>query len=119
MTITPAGSPEVVKKTWMPKIAGILNIANGTVELIGGLTIIGAVELLPIFKFNDSWLADYFGFPLIIAGIVAIIGGVCSFRRRRWGVALAGAICSLFLFQWTLTGIFAIISLASSKKEFN
>ncbi|AKG54355.1 hypothetical protein DGWBC_1735 [Dehalogenimonas sp. WBC-2] len=116
MSSIPLSSPEAVKKTWGPTVGGILNIINGTLELLGGLTIIGVAEILPMF--NSTWLGDIWGFPLIIAGIVAIIGGVSSFRRRAWKLALTGSVCSLFMLHWTLTGIFAFIFIASAKKEF-
>lgn len=109
-------SSEAVKKTWSPTVAGILNIINGGLELLGGLTITGIVEVLP--SINNTWLSDSFGGPLIIAGIVAIAGGVYSLRRRAWKMALIGAVSSLLIIHWTFTGIFAIIFIASSKREF-
>ena len=54
--------------------------------------------------------------PLIIIGIVAIVGGIYSLRRRIWGLALAGSICSLIC-VWFL-GIPAIIFVVMGKSEF-
>lgn len=116
MPNSPIHFPEAVKKTWGPTVGGILNIINGAIELLGGLTITGFVEVLP--SINNTWLSDSFGFPLIIAGIVAITGGVCSLRRRAWKMALIGAVSSLLIIHWTFTGLFAIIFIASSKGEF-
>jgi hypothetical protein len=114
---TSVSSTEPVKNTWMPTGAGFFNIINGTIEILGGLTLIGAVELLSGIR--NTWVGDtFFGLPLIIAGIVAVVGGIYSFRRRSWKLALAGAVCSLFLLHWTLTGIFSIILLFQSRKEF-
>jgi len=49
-------------------------------------------------------------------GIVALIGGICAIRRRRWGLALAGSI--LALPSEALLGILAIIFVSIGKKEF-
>jgi len=102
------------KETWMPKAGGILSIVAGAVEILGGLTA-GTLltTLVPL-----PGLGAIVGFPLVILGIVAIVGGVFSLRRRIWGLALAGAICSLFLPHIVLLGILAIIFIALSKKEF-
>ena len=54
---------------------------------------------------------------LIIIAIVAIVGGIYALRRRKWGLALAGSICSLVGPTWIL-GILAIIFLSLGKREF-
>jgi len=117
MTSTPTGSPEVVKQTWMPTVAGILSIVAGATELLGGVGI-GALGALISSFFGMPGLGAIIGFPLIALGIVAIIGGVCSLRRQTWGLALAGVICALFLPHVTVLGILAIIFVAISKREF-
>ena len=54
----------------------------------------------------------------VIAGILAIAGGIYALRRKRWGLALAGSICALpSLYTWFL-GIIAIILTVRSKREF-
>jgi len=56
-------------------------------------------------------------------------GAVSTFRRKHWGMALAGAICSVFIVLPLLThgiaglifpaiGILAIVFLIKSKGEF-
>jgi hypothetical protein len=115
MTSTPT-PPGAVKQTSLPVGAGILMIIAGAGELIAGLAIstIGAVV-----TFFIAGLGGVFGFPLIILGIVAIVGGIYALRRRAWGMALAGAICALFLpYGGTVLGILAIIFVAISKQEF-
>lgn len=117
MLRTSTSSPETVKKTWMTTLVGFLNIINGTIEILGGLTLIGVAEVLSGIR--NTWVGDpIFGLPLVVAGVVAVIGGICSFRRRSWKLAFAGAAASLFLLHWTLTGIFAIIFLFQSRREF-
>ena len=116
MSSTPVSFPEKVKRTWLPTVGGVLNVINGVIELLGGLTIMGVAEVFPAF--NDTWLGNFFGFPLMIVGTVAIIGGIQALRRRMWVLALIGALCSLFLLHWTLIGFFAIGFILSSKREF-
>jgi len=53
-------------------------------------------------------------FGLCLEGIVALVGGVFALKRRAWGMALAGAICSMSF----LLGIPALVFLAMSKDEF-
>jgi ABC-type xylose transport system permease subunit len=117
MASTPTGSPEVVKETWMPTVAGILSIIAGVVELFFG-AIIGAVGAVLTTFIKMPGLGAIIGFPLIVLGIAAVVGGVFSIKRRVWGLALAGAICSVFLPHVTVLGILAIIFIAISKREF-
>lgn len=109
--------PETAKKTWLPTLAGILSIVAGAIELLGGMAIGGVGALLTTFM-RMPGLGAFIGFPLMAVGIVAIIGGICSIRRRVWGLALAGAICSLFLPHITVLGIVAIVFVAISRREF-
>jgi len=108
---------EAAGRAWMPTAAGILSIIAGSIGFFAGIVmatvggIVGAVE--GIFWFGTI------GAPLIAIGIVAIIGGIFALRKRIWGLALAGAICSLFCtwVSWILA-IPAIVFLALSKREF-
>jgi hypothetical protein len=56
-----------MERTWKPTAAGILCI------VVGGILLI----------------------PLVVPGIMPIVGGIYALRRRRWGVALAGSIVTL------------------------
>jgi len=87
--------------TKKPTAAGILSILAGVTELIMGISLT---------------LAEGGPFGLFVAsGIIAVVGGVCALRRKKWGLALAGAICSLVAFPF---GIPAIILVALSRGEF-
>ena len=57
------------------------------------------------------------GSLLIIFGIVSIVSGVFTLRRRVWGPAFAGAILALFS-PVIVLGILAIVFVAMGKKEF-
>jgi len=52
---------------------------------------------------------------LLVVGIVAVIGGISAIRRKRFGLSLAGAICTLLSVH---LGILAVISIAVGKREF-
>jgi hypothetical protein len=91
---------------------GILSIVAGAFEVIGGVIMvflaIGArilfrLVLLPfhpgvwfqhIMAVIPTWLIIVGG-PLIVLGIVAIVGGVWAIRRKSLGLSLAGAISAL------------------------
>lgn len=49
----------------------------------------------------------------IIAIVMAVTGGVFAFRRRIWGLALAGSICTL-IGPWGLLGIVIPSSIPST-----
>jgi len=77
-------------RTWKPTAAGILCIIAGAIGVIPG------IALAVFFAFYGmGWFGAIIGAPLIIWGIVAIVGGIYALRRRRWGLALAGSICTL------------------------
>jgi len=111
-----------MERTWKPTTAGILSIVAGAFNLIAGIAIacVGAACLDPWTGYMGKtclWFGAI-GAPLIVIGIVAIVGGVFALRRRIWGLALAGAICALFPPPVVVLGILSIIFLALSKEEF-
>jgi len=90
-------------QTWKPTAAGSLTISAGVLGLIAGTVLIGRSPLFMV------------GLVAIMIGVVAVAGGVCALKRRVWGLALAGSICSVYC--WL--GIPAIIFIALSKQEFS
>lgn len=106
---------KTVEKTWKPTTAGILAIISGVFGCLYGILIavvgstLGAMGGIPFL--------GAVGAPLIILGIVAIVGGAYALKRRAWGLALAGSICALFS-PAGLLGILAIIFVAMGKSEF-
>ncbi len=114
-----------VQKTAMPTAAGILSIISGASHLIGFLVLL----VMGIFW---SAMPDFRGYPyfewptavfitlaiiLLITGIIIIIGGIYTLKRKYWGWALAAAILAFLPFN--LIGLAAIILVALSKKEFD
>jgi hypothetical protein len=55
------------------------------------------------------------GLPILVLGVLAVVGGVSAIRRKRFGLSLAGAICAIIS---GLLGILAIIFVALGKREF-
>lgn len=103
-----------MQETWKPTAAGILCIIAGVIGVIIGIVIavVGGIG----WFFGMPWFSAI-GAPIIVVGIIAIVGGSCALRRRVWGLALAGSICAL-LGPWAILGILAIIFVALGKGEF-
>jgi len=82
----------------------------GTVVLSGMGTMIGLGRL--------GGVGAAAGILVIFVGVVSLLGGVYGVQRKLWGLALAGAITSLFLGWLFVLGVLAITFVALSKKEF-
>ncbi len=108
-----------MEKTWKPTTAGILSIVAGALSVIIGIIIVvvggtvAGLEAIP----RISNIFGVIAIPIIILGIVAIVGGIYALRRKIWGLALAGTICALL--PWWILGIPAIIFVIMGKNEFN
>jgi len=113
-------------------VGGILSIVSGALGVLGGLILL-MIALAGTSFFNsrvfyDVTVADERVFHFVVAiyavmgiiglivGALAIVGGVFSIQRKRWGWALAGAIASVFAFF--PTGIAAVILVAMGQQEF-
>ena len=121
-------SPQPVKRTGFPTAAGILTIIAGALNLIAGLIVaaIGGTiaSLAGWWDWGMEWgvspaVLSAIGAPLIVIGIIAIVGGVFAIKRKIWGLALAGAIFALFPPPLFVLGLLAIIFIAISRKEFD
>jgi hypothetical protein len=53
----------------------------------------------------------------LLTGVLGIIGGICAIKKRRFGLALAGAIASSISFYYL--GIVAVVPVAMAQSEFN
>ena len=123
-----------MERTWKPVVAGVLNLVAGAFVLIGGITVLGllgqptmaipwanyamyslGLEGTPSTSFVTKFIVAL-GVALVVPGVVSILGGIYSLRRNLWGLALAGAIFSLFYLP--PLGIPAIIFTALSREEF-
>jgi hypothetical protein len=110
----PTTGTQPPNRSWMPVTAGILSITAGAADLMIGL-IIGTFF---IAVSSHGFLGfGAFGVPLMIFGIIAIIGGIFAIQKKVWPLALVGAICAL---MWPLSvlGILAVIFVSIGKSEF-
>jgi len=105
-----------MEKTWKPKTAGILSIIGGCFGIGAGawITLMGGMGGMGMGMLG--WV-EAFGGGLLALGIIALIGGIVTLKRKTWGFALAGAICALF--PIVPLGILAIIFVAMGRKEFS
>jgi hypothetical protein len=117
-----------METTWMPKVAGILDIVAGAFGVF--LTCIMALWFTAFSFLARSNTAEFHNFPMsfmaifmipwaifmLTAGILAIVGGIYALRRKIWGLALAGSIAAFF--GSSPLGVAAIIFTALSKSEF-
>jgi len=114
-------------KTWKPTAAGVLMLVAAALHIISGAATIliaggiaGGLDLgdLPRYTpYISLPIIATIGIPLVLLGIVCLVGGISALQRRRWGLALAGGICALMPLQ-TLLGVLAIVFVALSKDEF-
>jgi hypothetical protein len=95
-----------MSKKWMPKTAGILNIIGGVFQSI--LSIIFIAVFLTAY-IGSGWnipadpgpivlLVKATG-PLLITGVISIIGGISATMKKRWILSLAGSILAFFTFS--------------------
>ncbi|MBN2463116.1 MAG: hypothetical protein JXB43_05895 [Dehalococcoidia bacterium] len=115
-----------MKKTWMPTVAGILDIVAGALSFVGltfaffGILVLGAMRgadpSMGIPGTLILTIAVIVAIFAIIADILSIIGGIYALQRKKWGLALTGSIAAFFA-SWPL-GIAAIVFTVLSKKEF-
>jgi len=115
---------------WMPTAGGILNIISGALCIVGSIALFIVAAIFQTMSPDD--LDDLFieldvahiivvlfiilGIIILALGIIAIIGGINALRRKRWGLALAGAIC--LALGGDILGIVALVFIAMSRKEF-
>lgn len=107
---------------------GILSIVSGAISILYSLFFILPFLMILLFSSETSAPEDDWDlwFPLIfltpftlaftVLGVMAIIGGIQALKRKRFGLALGGAICGSVFMQ--VFGIPAVIFIALSKDEF-
>lgn len=110
-----------MKNTWKPVAGGICSIVAGAWGILAGGTL-GAVGLcVPSMSGMDPvglGFLNLLGWPILVLGVMAIIGGVFAIRRQKWGLALAGAICAVLIPPPFILGILAIVFIALGHGEF-
>jgi hypothetical protein len=120
-----------VKRTWKPKIAGILNIVTGAMHALGLVFLVIAVISFYSVNVRQFLPPDFVPPPgvspllisglsfLIISAAFPLVGGVFALQRRKWDWALAGSIIAIFAVLGTFPlGIASTILVVLSKDEF-
>ena len=120
-------------RSWRPTTAGIINIVCGVFLLISGISVFSAWGTptatsfagYVIYSMGQSGAPDtsyvntvviVMALACMIPGIISVLGGIYSIKRRLWGITLAGSI-STFIYL-LFFGVPAIIFTAISKREF-
>ncbi|MFC2041566.1 hypothetical protein ACFLTY_04535 [Chloroflexota bacterium] len=98
-----------MEKTRKPTVAGILDIISAVFVLGQGF---GCLLQWHLLEARVAFAV------IVIAGLLAIIGGIYTLRRKIWGLALAGSICATLSLYTFYLGIIAIIFTARSRNEF-
>lgn len=108
-------------KTWMPIAAGVLLVVAGILALLRGMgrIFIGGVLDRPLLGLGFEIAGGF----LVLIAIVIILGGIISFLRKLWWLALIASILAAISILFVhlligLVGILALIFIALSKKEF-
>ena len=107
----------MVENTWKPTTAGTLNIISGCFGIVGGVYIanIGGLDWdLPALVVA---IVGVVGISRIALGIIALIGGIFTKRRKFWELALASSIVSILCAP--PLGVLSTIFVSMSRKEFN
>lgn len=87
----------------------------------GGMDIWGpSIEMMPeileMLPGLASTLLIAVTVAVIVFGVIALLGGINAVKRRRWGLALAGAILAIPVIP--PLGILAVIFVSIGKREF-
>jgi hypothetical protein len=100
-------------------MAGVFEINAGVIFSLGG-SMPWSLRLFPFLPgvwweaFMDGWTVIIGGI-LLALGILAVTGGISAIRGKRFGLSLAGAICTL---PTGILGILAVIFVSLTKREF-
>ena len=105
------------RKTAMPVIAGILVLVSEGLKLLALMGVLLLAAIPASYSRMASLLLPLLLAPLLVVTVLAVIGGIFSLLRKRWGWALAGSIVSILPFS--LFGIAATILVALSRDEFD
>ncbi|MBN1855570.1 MAG: hypothetical protein JW846_01295 [Dehalococcoidia bacterium] len=110
------------QKEWKATSGGIMCLVAGTWGVMSGVILTFITSSYPTVWIRLSLMETVlvnrlapFGAAL---GLVAILGGVYALRRRRWGLALAGAICAAMIPPPLFVGVLAIVFISVGRDEF-
>ena len=114
--------------THKAKVAGALDVVAGISGMVAGipLLVLALVGSGVLGSLAEPQLKPLAIIPLalflplailcFLSGLLAIVGGIAAFNRRRWGLAIAGSIAAIFGFF--PLGIAAIVFTILAEPEF-
>jgi hypothetical protein len=95
----------------MPTKAGILNIIGGALQSVIGIICVAFIITAIATPGSEAYIAFHFipCTPLVLTGVVAIIGGIYTLKRKKWFFSLTASIFSfipfsvalIFITEWT------------------
>ncbi len=112
-----------MERTWRPTAGGVLCIIAGAINVLVGLVVAGGLAAVGLLGLDMELplagmpFLGVLGVPLVILGVVSIIGGAYALKRRLFGLALAGTILVTITGN-LLYGTLAIIFVSLGKGEF-
>lgn len=106
---------------------GILGIIGGTIGLLYALAlasgfIIEITDSGSSLSNDDPWDTASKGIAAMVFIFLAtmeLVGGILALKRKRFKLALFGAVCGIICVSSMLLGILATIFIATSKNEFD
>ncbi len=114
----PVGRRDLRIKTWKPAVAGALNILSGILWILGTIFLF-LVALGFSVGFGAPTGIRLIAFWLIftalgLLGLLDMVGGILSLRRKKWALALISSVCTIPVGL----GIVSAILIALSRREF-
>lgn len=116
-------------RTWVPTAAGVVQIVSAVTALTGAVAMLVALGIILSIQHSEMHdPGDEFGLALAasllgafaactaILGVLALVGGLSTLRRKSFGWALTGAIASIFCLA--PLGIAALILVVVGQSEF-
>lgn len=104
-----------MSRKWIPIAAGILDLIGGTIQLLIFVSVLahtvsGCVSHR-IYGDAVGWalILLVITVPLVVAGILAIVGGVNALKKQKLGLAYMGSVAAflpLVLSLWAYSTIF-------------
>ena len=119
-----------MEKTWKPTVAGILNIIAGALRLIYFFFMIVAVVAVGSSPFMWDSVPGMYPMTVgtvqtilvliavysFVTGVLPLVGGIFALRRKKWGLALAGAIVAII--GLSVLGVASTVITALCREEF-
>ena len=132
MQTAPGSQPQPQPQPWKSTVAGVLTMVIGVIDALAFFGTVVAIILFnnstrfmdyindQIYPLTTGWFSAMLIFAAVVFAVVAvlaILGGIEALQRKHWGLALAGAIASIFG-PWWPVGITGTVFMALARDEF-